>query len=72
MQLNVKAYPNSPNAYDSLGDAYFAAGQRQKALEATKKTLELLPTDTTDPQQLKDAIKASADGKLEQLGATEP
>lgn len=67
MKLNVAAYPRSPNAYDSLSDAYLAAGQKELALEATKKSLELLQTDTTDPQQQKDAIKASAEGKLKQL-----
>jgi dienelactone hydrolase len=69
LKLNVDAYPNSPNAYDSLGDAYLAAGQKDLALEASKKTLELLQTDTKDPQQQKDAIKTSAEGKIKQLSA---
>jgi dienelactone hydrolase len=67
-QLNVLAFPNSPNAYDSLGDAYVAGGQKQLALENAKKALELLASDTTDDQQQKDAIKASAEQKLKQLG----
>ena len=70
MKLNAEAYPDSPNAYDSLGDAYLAAGQKDQALEASKKCLELLQTDTKDPQQQKDAIKASAEGKVKQLSAT--
>ena len=69
MKLNVEGYPNSPNAYDSLGDAYLAAGQKDLALEASKKTLELLQSDTKVPQQQKDAIKASAEGKIKQLSA---
>jgi dienelactone hydrolase len=68
MKLNVEAYPDSPNVYDSLGDAYVAAGQKDLAIEASKKALELLASDTTDPQQRRDAIKASAEGKLKQLG----
>ena len=68
-KLNVEAYPNSPNAYDSLGDMYVAAGQKDLALEASKKALEILQTDTKDPQQRKDAIKASAEGKVKQLSA---
>lgn len=68
MKLNVEAYPSSANAYDSLGDAYVAAGQKDLAIEASKKALELLASDTTDPQQRRDAIKASAEGKLKQLG----
>ncbi len=68
-KLNVEAYPNSPNAYDSLGDMYLAAGQKELALAASKNCLELLPSDTKDPQQQKDAIKASAEGKVKQLSA---
>ncbi len=67
-KLNVVAYPNSPNVYDSLGDAYFATGQKELARANAKQALELLPSDTTDPQPRKDAIKASAEGKLKQLG----
>jgi tetratricopeptide (TPR) repeat protein len=67
-KLNVVAYPDSPNVYDSLGDAYLADGQKELARENAKKALELLPSDTTDPQQRKDGIQASAEGKLKQLG----
>jgi hypothetical protein len=38
------------------------------ASENARKALELLPSDTTDPQPRKDAIKANAEGKLKQLG----
>ncbi len=69
-KLNAMAFPNSPNVYDSLGDAYVADGQKQLALENTKKALELLVSDTTDDQQRKDAIKASAEQKLKQLAGS--
>ena len=70
-QMNVTAYPNSPNVYDSLSDAYFAAGQKDLALQNAKKAMELLASDTTDsaPLQAHDAIKASAEQKLKQLGS---
>jgi hypothetical protein len=64
LKLNVLAFPNSPNAYDSLGDAYLADGQMQLARENAKKTLELLATDTVDDQARRDSIKASAELKL--------
>jgi dienelactone hydrolase len=67
-QLNVTAFPNSPNVYDSLSDAYLADGQKQLAHENAKKALELLPSDTADDQQRKDAIRTSAEQKLKQLG----
>lgn len=68
MKLNATAFPDSANVYDSLGDAYLADGQRDLARENAKKALELLPSDTTDPPARRDAIKASAEQKLKQLG----
>ena len=65
--LNAAAYPDSPNVYDSLGDAYLAGGQKDLALKNTRKALELLPSDTVDPPSRRDAIKASAEQKLKQL-----
>jgi len=37
MKLNVAAYPDSPNAYDSLSDVYLADGQKDLALQNAKK-----------------------------------
>jgi dienelactone hydrolase len=68
LKLNAEAYPNSPNVYDSLSDAYFADGQRDLARENAKKALELLPSDTTDPEDRRNGIKESAEQKLKQLG----
>jgi tetratricopeptide (TPR) repeat protein len=70
LKLNAEAYPNSPNVYDSLADAYFADGQRDLARENAKKALELLASDTTDPEDRRNGIKASAEQKLKQLGET--
>jgi dienelactone hydrolase len=68
LKLNAEAYPNSPNVYDSLSDAYFADGQRDLARENAKKALALLPSDTTDPEDRRNGIKGSAEEKLKQLG----
>jgi len=67
LKLNAYAYPNSPNVYDSLGDAYLADGQGDLARQNSRKALVLLSSDTTDDQQRKDGIKASAEAKLRQL-----
>lgn len=67
-QLNVTAYPNSPNVYDSLGDAYLAAGQKDLARQNAKKAIELLASDTSDSPQRRDGIRGSAEQKLKQLG----
>jgi len=70
MKLNATAYPHSPNVYDSLSDAYLADGQKDLARQNAKKALELLPSDTTDPEDRRKAIKESAEQKLKQLGNT--
>ncbi|MBZ5537876.1 MAG: alpha/beta hydrolase [Acidobacteriia bacterium] len=72
LKLNVTAYPQSPNVYDSLSDAYLADGQKDLALENAKKALELLAKDTIDPDQRRNAIRDSAEQKLKQLGQTRP
>ena len=68
LKLNAEAYPNSPNVYDSLSDAYFADGQRDLARENAKEALRLLASDTTDPEDRRKGIKDSAEQKLKQLG----
>jgi uncharacterized protein len=37
---NIENYPNSPNVYDSMGDAYVAAGQYEKAKKNYGKAIE--------------------------------
>jgi Flp pilus assembly protein TadD len=68
MKLNVTAYPNSANAYDSLGDAYLADGQKDLARKSAKQALEHLAGDTTDTEARRNAIKGNAEQKLKQLG----
>jgi dienelactone hydrolase len=69
--LNVEAYPASANALDSLGDAYLADGQRDRALAAARRCLELLPDDKAN-DQFKAAIRASAEEKIKKLSAGRP
>jgi tetratricopeptide (TPR) repeat protein len=68
LKLNAEAYPDSPNVYDSLSDAYLADGQKDLARKNAEKALALLPSDTTDPEDRRNGIKASAEGKLKELG----
>jgi dienelactone hydrolase len=72
LKLNAAAYPGSPNVYDSLSDAYLADGQKDLARQNAKKALELLPSDTTDPEERRKGIKDSAEQKLKQLGGAAP
>jgi dienelactone hydrolase len=72
LKLNAMAYPNSPNVYDSLSDAYLADDQKDMALQNAKKTVELLANDTTDTEQRRNAIRESAEQKINQLTTTKP
>ncbi len=67
-KLNVTAFPDSPNVYDSLSDAYLADGERHLARQNAKKALELLASDTADPEDRRNAIRDSAQQKLKRLG----
>jgi dienelactone hydrolase len=68
LKLNATAYPESPNVYDSLSDAYLADGEKELARQNASKALELLGSDATDPESRRDAIRASARQKLDRLG----
>lgn len=65
-KLNVEAYPTSANTYDSLGDAYLAAGEKELALQASRKAIEMLDTDKAN-EDFKKAIRASAEQKIAKL-----
>jgi tetratricopeptide (TPR) repeat protein len=42
-KLNVEAYPDSFNVYDSLAEAYMNRGDRELAIRNFEKSLELNP-----------------------------
>jgi tetratricopeptide (TPR) repeat protein len=46
-KLNVQAYPDEANPYDSLADAYEASGEVELAIEAYEKALERDPELTS-------------------------
>jgi tetratricopeptide (TPR) repeat protein len=51
-KLNVEAYPQAANTYDSLGEAYLAAGDKEHAMANYKKSLELNPQNTSASRAL--------------------
>lgn len=65
--LNAETFASSANVWDSLADGYEATGARDKALEASRKALTLLAADTTTPPARRDAIRQSAEQRLERL-----
>jgi CubicO group peptidase (beta-lactamase class C family) len=45
-ELNVAEYPDASNPYDSLGEAYLAAGDTARAIASYEKSVELDPGNT--------------------------
>ena len=52
-ELNVTAYPDSFNVYDSLGEAYLADDQKEKAVESYEKSLALNPKNENAAAMIK-------------------
>jgi predicted Zn-dependent protease len=52
-QLNVEAYPDSSNVYDSLGEGYMKNGEKALAIENYEKSLKLDPANNNAVEMLK-------------------
>ena len=52
-KLNVEAYPQGFNTYDSLAEAYMNMNERELAIQNFKKSLELNPKNTSAADNLK-------------------
>jgi len=50
---NTEAYPQSANAYDSLGEAYAMVGERKLAIESYSRSLQLNPANTNAADMLR-------------------
>lgn len=56
-ELNVKLYPTSANVYDSLGEAYLKADEKELARKNYERALSLDPNSTSAKQALKELSK---------------
>ena len=65
-KLNVEAYPQASNTYDSLAEAYMAVNERDLAIQNYKKSIELDPNNTNAVEVVKKLEKATVtvDAKL--------
>jgi CubicO group peptidase (beta-lactamase class C family) len=52
-KMNVEEYPKFWNCYDSLGEGYMKAGQKQLAIQNYQKSIELNPENTNGADMLK-------------------
>lgn len=56
-QLNIEAYPENANGYDSLAEAYAAKGEKSLAIKNYAKSLELDPNNANAVEKLNQLIK---------------
>ncbi len=56
-KMNVESYPKSPNAYDSLAEAFVAAREFDRARESYRKELELSPDNARAARALEEIDK---------------
>jgi tetratricopeptide (TPR) repeat protein len=59
-KLNTERHPESPNTWDSLGEAYALSGDKKNAIANFKKSLSMNPPPN---------VKANSEKYLKQLGA---
>ena len=52
-KLNVEAYPQSANVYDSLGEAYMVSGDKELAVRNYRRAVELNPQNANAVEMLK-------------------
>jgi cytochrome c-type biogenesis protein CcmH/NrfG len=50
--LNTGAFPESANAWDSLGEAHMERENRERAIESYRRSLELDPDNDNAREQL--------------------
>lgn len=53
-ELNVEVFPEAYNTYDSLGEAYMEAGERELAIRNYRKSLELNPANENAREKLRE------------------
>ncbi len=60
-KLNIQAYPQSANPYDSLGEAYLASGDEKLAIENYEKAVSIDPNFSSAVDALKKLEPTSED-----------
>jgi tetratricopeptide (TPR) repeat protein len=51
-RININLFPQSPNCFDSLGEAYLAAGMKEESKACYQYVLELDPKNENAKAQL--------------------
>jgi len=66
--MNANAYPHSANTWDSLAEAHMNNGDNELAIKYYRMALEILASDTTTSEELKETIRNGAQQNIERLG----
>jgi len=64
LAYNIRLYPDSPNTYDSLGEAYLTKGDRENAIKYYRLAVEKNRGNTDYEKR----ILQNSRGKLKELG----
>jgi tetratricopeptide (TPR) repeat protein len=67
LRLNTEFYAASPNANDSLAEAYLASGDHVRALETYRAVLKVLPNDDKTDPATKEQLRRNAEAKISKL-----
>jgi cytochrome c-type biogenesis protein CcmH/NrfG len=62
LEFNAATFPESANAWDSLGEATLADGQLDRAAEHYRRSLELDP-DNDSARQVLERIEQGGEGR---------
>jgi len=65
LKLNVEMYPQSPNVYDSLGEAYMTHNEKELSIANYKKSLELDPNNANAKARLATLTGETKDVKVD-------
>jgi len=58
LELNVERFPDYANGFDSLGEAYAADGQTQRAIQAYEKAIALDPEHGDHAREMLEGLRA--------------
>lgn len=65
-RLNVEAYPEAFNTYDSLAEAYLEAGEREEAIANYRRSLELNPGNENARRMLRERLGVAASDRSDE------
>lgn len=66
-KLATESYPESPNAYESLSEAFETTGNKQEAIRNAELCLQKLPAAKDMDENFRQVVKQSAEDRIKRL-----